>query len=305
MDQPPTDSQTPTDDQPDQPDQLAETPNEDAAGGPIGSAERYCRSCLYCLGDLTLPGAPDICPECGQGFNKLDARATLTKPRRPKSLLLRWPVLVLIGVLTAMVLTRGNLLPRPVAGGGGTLWEWRFHNYGYLDGLWWWVGDAYGTQTLERNGLELTVTLHAGIASRVLARDPGDGHLVFLVERRGDPPVWSLRIEDHELAWPHSGSTELIRAINLTREHRFGVTVYPPLDQPRRTPPGPIVASGTEADIFWAYIRAYKLSVDFPERVPRTTDGWHPTLPPGKDVVYPAPGGSIGGLRSRTIYRGR
>ena len=102
---------------------------------------------------------------------------------------------------------------------------------------------------------------------------------------------------------------ELIRAINRTREHRFGVTIYSPPDSPRLTPPGPIEVSGTEADIFWAYVNAYGLIIDLPERVPRTTDGWHPTLEPGQMVDYPPSATALKNLRNRTgprsLYRRR
>jgi hypothetical protein len=269
----------------------------------IGGADRYCRACLYCLGDLTEPGAPSVCPECGGAFDREDPRATLLRPRQPRSIVLRWPVLAVLTALAIVFLARFNLLPVPLAGGGGAVWRWHYHEYGYSNGLWWWAGTAYGETTESRNGVRFTSTLHAGVARQVVAVAESDGHPVFTVERSGDPPVWSIRVDDHALAWPVDGGSELIRAINLTREHRFGVTVYPPDGSTRRTPPGPIIASGTEADIFWAYVRAYALETDLPERVPRASDGWHPTLGPGQDVVYPSPDTLPVNMRPRSIYR--
>lgn len=271
----------------------------------VGSADRYCRSCYYCLGDLTDPSAPSVCPECGRAFDKADPKATRASSKRPRSLLLRWPGFVLVLILAIVVIAKTKTLPVPIAGGGGTLWEWRYSKYGYHDGLWWWMGDAYGTRTMVRGDLKLTITLHAGIASRVVAVDANDDHHAFTIERGGDPLVWSLRIDDHALAWPEGGSPELIRAINRTREHRFGVMIYPPADTTRLTPAGPIVATGTEADIFWAYVRAYGLQVDLPERVPRASDGWHPTLEAGERVDYPPTGAAAKANRPRGFFRGR
>ncbi len=278
---------------------------QDQQGAVIVVGDRYCKGCLYCLGDLGDPGAPTVCPECGRAIDKADPKATLPGPKRRRPFLLRWPVLSLIAVMGVVLLARGGLLPMPESGGGGTLWEWRHHRYGYGEGLWWWVGDAYGTRTEHRNGLEIVLTLQNGIASRIVATATDDGHPVFEVERHGDPPVWSLRVDDHALAWPHNGNPELIRAINHTREFRFGVTIYPPADTQRLTPAGPIVASGTEADILWAYYKAYGLQVDLPERVPHASDGWHPMLGPDAAVEYPRKQGANGVFRFRSYYRGR
>ncbi|MCB9838078.1 MAG: hypothetical protein H6813_01965 [Phycisphaeraceae bacterium] len=280
-------------------------PDDIQAHSQTPTGNRYCRSCLYCIGELGAPGAPSLCPECGAAFDPADPRSTLPSPRHPKPLLMRWPVLVALGVLLAIFGAQVNLLPVPVANGGGGLWEWRYHRYGYQNGLWWWNGSAYGTQTVHRENLEIRITLSAGIASRVVAVAESDGHPVYSIERRGKPPVWSLRIDDHNLAWPIDVGPVFIRSVNQTRDFRFGVTVYPPEGVTRLTPAGPIIASGTEADIFWAYVRAYGLEVDLPERVPRTSDGWHPTLPPGEDVVYPDPDRNRDRAAVRSLYRGR
>jgi len=253
----------------------------------IPEGDRYCRKCLYCIGDLTIPEAPEVCPECGARFDKTDPKSTLDRPQRPKSVVLRWPILAMLGVMLLVFLAKNDYLPMPLAGSGGTLWDWRYDRYGYRDGLWWWKGDAYGTTTILRDDMEIEIELHAGIARRVTAHALDDGRHAFTVERKGNPPVWSLRIDDHDLAWPPIGTPELIRAVNYTREHRFGVLLYTPRDTPRRTPDGPIIAQGTEADILWAYVNAYGLIMDFPERVPRRSDGWHPTLPEGVTVEYP------------------
>ena len=271
----------------------------------VGNADRYCRGCRYCLGDLTADEAPDVCPECGRAFDKTDPKATLLSPRKQKPLLLQWPVIGALVVMALVFIGQVGLMPVPVVGTGGSLWQWRYQRYGYNDGLWWWRSRAYGVQVEKRNGIEFQIDLHAGIASKVVAVSEADRRHVFTIERAGDPPVWSLRVDDHDLAWPIGQNPELIRAMNFTREHRFGVSIYPPRDSTRLTPDGPIVASGTEADVFWAYVRAYGLEVDLPERVPPTSDGWHPTLPEGATVEYPRAPEAPEDQQIRTIYRGR
>ena len=41
-------------------------------------------------------------------------------------------------------------------------------------------------------------------------------------------------------------------------------------------------ATGTDADLFWAIMDAYGFEPGQPWRVPRRSDGWHPTLADGE-----------------------
>lgn len=225
----------------------------------------FCRACHHDLGGLQAGSAAhsadgsSACAECGRPFDPSNPKTFATRQRSRLELILlrRIAPCVMLGLLLFFLLWYG-WIPRPVSLFG--LWAPVPESVRNPRGstLWVWADSLYGPVSI-RVGFSIAegwVWKDRVRSVRVFDKQSGEPAWEVLWEpgdRSTDEGVWTMRV-----LRPVPQSFELLAGFRATRERILGIVVG---EHDPSVMIEPYEASGSEADILSAYIRATGISV--------------------------------------------